>query len=77
MKYVYFALVVLVFCCVYMSYRLGDISGRMACREAQVVAVRDAADATRRIQSSVAATVAHTATADIRRVLREKYTIAD
>jgi len=77
MKYAVMFLCVLGLGCMYLAYRLGNARGRMDCEQVQSDVVQQAEDKSRRIQTAVARIVVGTATADIRRMLREKYTIAD
>lgn len=77
MRYAVLFLVVLCGLCLCLAYRLGDSRGRMDCQSAQGEIMRQADIAAQRIRTDVGRIVNATAVPDIRRVLREKYTIAD
>lgn len=77
MKYAIIAICILSGLCVCYIGRTYYERGRADCEKAQSIAAKHADDNARRIQTDVTRTVVHTATADIRRLLREKYTIAD
>lgn len=77
MRYAVLFLVVLCGLCCYLAYRLGDNRGRMDCQSAQDEIVRQADITAQRIRTDVGRIVNTTSVPDIRRMLHEKYTIAD
>lgn len=77
MKYAILGICVLGGLCLYFVGQTYYTRGRADCEQAQAVANQQSAVAIQRIQTTVARTVVSTGVADIRRVLREQYTIAD
>lgn len=69
--------VVLCGLCMCLAYRLGDSRGRMDCEHMQSVERNKSERAHRSIQADVSRVVIATPTDDIRRMLRENYTIAE
>ncbi len=74
-KYVCFILLGLMVC--FIVCRTYYIRGRVDCEQKQVAIVRQTDNKIRCVQAEVARVANTTATVDIRRLLREKYTIAD
>lgn len=77
MRYAVLFLVVLCGLCLCLAYRLGDSRGRMDCERTQTVERNRFEQENRIIQADVSRVVITTHTDDIRRLLRENYTIAD
>lgn len=77
MKYAILFMFVLCGLCMCLAYRLGDYRGRMDCEHMQSVERNKSERAQRSIQADVSRVVIATPTDDIRRMLRENYTIAE
>lgn len=77
MKYAIIGICILGGLCGYFIGQVYYARGKMDCERLQVVATQQLATTVRQVQATVARDAAVTSTADIRRVLREKYTIAD